>query len=391
MLRRTLAIAILLGSACAAQLAPLHAQGRLVIAGGGVSRDNAQLYQAVLDGRRGAGPICVIPTASADLNASRGSMESSVATFERHGGAGTAVGVLMSIDNPGSAHDDDVVSQLRRCSGFYFTGGVQSRTVRVFRPDGEATPALQALMQRFRDGALVGGSSAGAAIMSDPMIAGGSTTTALSRGVRRSTAAGDADDDGAAGGVSITDGIGFLPSAIVDQHFLARGRIGRLIAAVLGVDEFNLGFGVDEDTGLVVDGDTAFAVGASGVVIVDARDAQRSGRSATDVALHLMGVGDRYDIGTRRLDVGTGKLPLATTDATVAAPDDLFARWEFLHLLERFARSDQQQLTVPVDGGRIVLRKGADFLAAAAATGDGVEGAPPAFTVRGLRLDLWLP
>jgi cyanophycinase len=383
----------ILAAAVAVLLAPftLEAQGRLVIAGGGVSRDNAALYQAVLDGRAGDGPICVIPTASADLNASRGSMESSVATFERHGGPGAAVGVLMSIETPGSAHDDDVVSQIRRCSGFYFTGGVQSRTVRVFRPDGASTPALEALMQRFRDGALVGGSSAGAAIMSDPMIAGGSTTTSLSRGVRRGTAAGDADDAGSAGGVSITDGIGFLPSAIVDQHFLARGRIGRLIAAVLGVGEFDLGFGVDENTGLVVDGDTAFAVGASGVIIVDARNAQRSGRSATDVTLHLMGVGDRYDIERRRLEVGAGKAPLAVADAAVDAPDDVFARWEFLHLLERFARSGEQQLTIPVDGGRLVLRKGADFLAAAATAGDGVEGAPPAFTVRGLLLDLWIP
>jgi cyanophycinase len=109
---------------------------------------------------------------------------------------------------------------------------------------------------------MVGGTSAGAAIMSDPMIAGGSTTTAIARGVRRSAIETDEDDDGAAGGVSITPGIGFLASAIIDQHFLARGRIGRLVAAVLDLDEFDIGFGVDEDTGLVIDDDVAYVVGA---------------------------------------------------------------------------------------------------------------------------------
>lgn len=370
--------------------AEVQGQGRLVIAGGGVSRDNAQLYQAVLEGRQGDGPICVIPTASADLEGARGSMEGSVATFERHGGPGTAVGLHMSVDNPETAADPAVVDRIRGCSGFYFTGGVQSRTIRVFRPDGRDTPALEALLQRFREGALVGGSSAGAAIMSDPMIAGGSTTTSLARGVRRERAEDDEDDDGSAGGVSITRGIGFLPSAVVDQHFLARGRIGRLVAAVTGLAEFDLGFGVDEDTGLVVHGSEAWAVGASGVIIVDGRDAVIDGRSASNLMLHLMGVGDRYDMTTRRLETGAGKAALPATGPAVDAPADLFARWEFLHLLERFARSGQQELTVPVEGGEVHLRKGADFHAAAA-EGTGVEGAPAAFSVRGLLLDVRIP
>jgi cyanophycinase len=365
-------------------------QGRLVIAGGGVSRDNAELYEAVLAGRSGSGPICVIPTASADLEGARGSMQSSVATFERHGGAGAAIGLHMSIDNPETAADPAIVQQIRTCSGFYFTGGVQSRTVRVFRPDGRDTPALEALLARYRDGALVGGSSAGAAIMSDPMIAGGSTTTALARGVRRSDLDRDETDDGAAGGVSITRGIGFLPGAVVDQHFLARGRIGRLVAAVRDMDEFDLGFGVDEDTGLVVDGHEAWAAGASGVIVVDGRDAQRNGRSATNLKLHLMGVGDRYDMTARRLTVDVGKATIAGTGPELEPPADIFARWEFLHLLERFARSAQTELTAPVEGGQLRLRKGPDFHAAAA-EGTGVQGAPAHFSVRGLLLDVVIP
>jgi cyanophycinase len=360
------------------------AQSRLVIAGGGVSRDNAALYQAVLEGRQGDDPICVIPTASPDLEGARGSMNSAVQTLQRHGGADAAVGVLLSVENADDARRDDVASQLRRCSGFYFTGGVQSRTIRVLRPDAGDTPALQAILDRYRAGAMVGGSSAGAAVMSDPMIAGGSTTRALTGGALR---ASTDDDDG---GVSITRGIGFLPGAIVDQHFLARGRIGRLIAAVRDLPEFDLGFGVDEDTGLVVENGVAWAVGSSGVIIVDARTAVIERRSVRNLSLHLMSTGDRYDLDTRALSVSAGKTALPRSAQPLDAPDEIFARWQFLHLLDGFARSTQERLTIAFDGGELTLRKAGNFLAAAA-TGEGVQGTPAGLSVRGLLLDVLIP
>lgn len=358
--------------------------GRLVIAGGGVSRDNAALYRSVLDARSGSGPICVIATASTNREGAQGSIDGSVATFERHGGAGTAQGVLMAVDYTEPASDPAVAARLRQCSGFYFTGGVQSRTMTVLRPGGTNTPALDAILQRHREGAVVGGSSAGAAIMSDPMISGGSTTTSLARGVRRASFA-DADDDDTSGGVAIMPGIGFLPNALVDQHFLARGRIGRLIAAVLDTPEFDLGFGVDENTALVVDGDIVHPVGASGVVVVDIAGARRSGRSATGIRVHLLGDGDRFDMRTRRVTAGE-KQPLPA-GAAVTAPDDVFARWAFLHLLHGFAASPQTEIAVRFDGGTMTLRKGAGFRAGAVA-GAGVEGTPAGLSVQGIEISI---
>jgi cyanophycinase len=403
---------------------PAEGAGRLVIAGGGVSRDNAALYRTVLDARHGSGPVCVIPTASPGLEGAQGSINSSVATFERHGGAGVAAGVLMSIENPEAAADAAIVERIRGCSGFYFTGGVQSRTMAVLLPGGQQSPALAAIVARHREGAVVGGSSAGAAIMSDPMIAGGSTTDALAGGVRRAAGAAPASDDDERGGVSVSAGIGFLPSAIVDQHFLARGRIGRLIAAVLDLGEFDLGFGVDENTALVVDGESVFPVGASGVIVIDARDATRAGRSASGVRLHLLGAGDSYDIGSRQAVPAGDKTPLADAgavagraaqgavagrdvagtgegraaaergavsggagQATVAGPEDVFARWSFLHLLSRFATAPQREITVEAPGVRLVLRKGDGFRAAARA-GTGVQDVPAGLSVLGLTLDV---
>lgn len=388
-----LALAFAAVTACSSTPSPPRAgqsasgapHGRLVIIGGGLSSSNEAVYRAILDGRDGDAPLCVIPTASAgdpQLTIAR-----AVAVFDEWGGPGTATGIPLSTESAEAALDPLVAAQIRGCSGFYFTGGVQSRITTVFRPHGRSTPAYDALMWRFREGAVVAGSSAGAAIMSDPMIGGGSTTGALEQGIHRAAAESDEDDAAPRGrGVSIMPGLGFLSQAIVDQHFLARGRIGRLITAVLDLEELDLGFGIDENTALVVDGRTVTVAGASAVVIIDARDAVRSGRGATDMKLHLIAPGDRFDIDARRVLPGGGNSLPAAGD-TVDVPDDVLARWAFLHLLHQFALSAQQQLVLNVPGGRLVLRKGPVFTATADA-GTGVQDLPAALSITGLLLDV---
>ena len=359
--------------------------GRLVIVGGGLRGSNEAVYRTILDGRDGDAPLCVVPTASA--GDPQRTIARAVAVFDEWGGPGTATGIPLSTESAETADDPLVAAQIRGCSGFYFTGGVQSRITAVFRPRGRSTPAYDALMWRFREGAVVAGSSAGAAIMSDPMIGGGSTTGALEHGIHRAAAESDEDDGATPGrGVSIMPGLGLFSAAIVDQHFLARGRIGRLITAVLDVEEFDLGFGIDENTALVVVGSTVTVAGASAVVIIDARHATRDGRSATDVKLHLIAPGDRFDVDSRRVMPGDGNTLPASSD-TVDVPDDVLARWAFLHVLHQFARSPEQQLALSVPGGRLILRKGPDFTATAGA-GTGVQDLPAALSITGLRLDV---
>ena len=347
-------------------------------------------------GRSGTGPLCVIPTAAA--NAANG-YQRTVETFDGFGGAGTATGVLIDSNLPETARDPNVVAQLRRCSGFYFVGGVQSRIVAAFRPNGERTPAFDALMERFRAGAVVAGSSAGAAIMSDPMIAGGNSAPALANGVRRAsrtaaprpasapTGANADEEEDDVRGVSIAPGLGFLSGVLVDQHFLARGRVGRLIVAVMEMAEVDLGFGIDENTALVVEGDVAWPVGASGVVILDERGARRDGRTIDDLRLHLMSDGDRFDIRRRTLTLASAKTTLAASDAVVTPPADVFERWRFLHLLHEFARTGAAELLLPVEGGSIVLTKTSEFRARSATT-PGVQNTPAGLSMSGLLLDL---
>ena len=361
-------------------------RGRLVIIGGALSASNAPVYRSILDARLGTGPFCIFPTAGANPDSA---MASPVATFERYAGPGTAIGVLVSSLRPETAHDPAVVAQIQRCSGFFFIGGVQSRVVSAFRPNGKATPAYDALIQRWREGAVVAGSSAGAAIMSDPMIAGGSSAPALARGVRRITyTAGDTDDS--TGGVTLAPGLGFFPTALADQHFLARGRYGRLLVAMLDQAQFDLAFGIDENTALVVDRDSLLVLGASGVVVFDERTARRSGSSFTDVTVHLLGNGDRFDLRNRTPAFGPSKSHVAEAPAGPAmnAPENPFGRFELLKVLDRLAGSAHSQLVMPIEnGGRIVLRKERTFTAVAG-PGAGVQETRAGLGITGLRLDL---
>lgn len=363
-----------------AQLVP----GRLVIVGGALNANNTGVYRAILDGRSGSGPLCVFPTAGATPDSD---MASPVAIFERYGGPGSARGVLVSSLKPETARDPAIVGQISRCSGFFFIGGVQSRVTAAFRPEGKTTPAYEALMRRWREGAVVSGSSAGAAIMSDPMIAGGTSAAAMSKGVKRITyIAGDADDT--TGGVTLAPGLGFFSAALADQHFLARGRFGRLLTAMLELREFDLAFGIDENTALVVDRDSLTVVGASGVVVFDERSARRTPGSVTDVTVHLLGDGDRFDLRSRRPMLAASKLPVqANALIPPSAPTNAFSRFELLKALDRFSSSAVTELSMPMDTGRIVLRKQSSFTAVRA-IGTGVQNTAAGLAITGLRLDV---
>lgn len=365
---------------------PLAAQpGRLVIVGGALRDTNTAVYRAIVDARQGSGPFCIIPTAGATPETA---MDGPARTFERYSGAGTARGVLISAQQPETARDPAVVAQLKACSGFYFIGGVQSRVTAAFRPEGKSTPAYEAVMQRWREGAVVAGSSAGAAIMSDPMIANGTSAGAFTRGLQRLD--GPAADDDSTAGMTVSYGLGFFPAALADQHFLARGRFGRLLVALLDVPGFDLAFGIDENTALVVDGPQVRALGASAVTVFDARGAARTGRSARGLTMHVMSRGDAFDLRTRRYTASAEKTALEGGGPAVALAANIFAPWEFLKTLDAFGRSSDRALSWPVSGGAIALRKAEDFRATRL-NGTGVQGAVAGLGMTGLRIDVERP
>jgi len=197
----------------ASDAAPMAAEGepgRLVIVGGGLDRDTEVVYRAVLEARQGDGPFCVMPTASGSPESS---MNSAISRFEEYGEEGIEVtGIWITTENMEAASNPAVVDSISSCSGYWFVGGSQSRITQTFRPASGDTPAYEALMRRWNEGAVVSGSSAGAAMMSSRSIGGGSPAEALEVGVARDLD-GDFSADG--DGVWVLPGMDFVPRCFV--------------------------------------------------------------------------------------------------------------------------------------------------------------------------------
>jgi cyanophycinase len=343
-------LALLLAAApIAAQTAP---KPRLVIVGGGLSSQNRAVYEEIVRGREGSGPICVFPTASAVENAAAGA----VTTITRYSGSTSVIAIPLTTATAKDADSPDIAAKLRTCSGYFFIGGDQSRIVDVLRPAGRTTAALDAVMERYRQGAVVSGSSAGAGMMSDPMIAGGTSAAALANGIRR--------DTGESRGVNIALGLGFFKQAIVDQHFLARGRLARLIVATLSLPESRVGFGIDENTALVVGETDAWVVGESAVILVDSRNATRENGSqgGTGVRFALLSSGDRYRLRDGAISFDPGKRELPTVDVVPPQPEDVFARRSFQTWLATIARTPKRVGTVNGAGYQLAFTPMPDFV-----------------------------
>lgn len=359
--------------------------GPVVSVGGALSADNEAVYRAILDRRLGTGPFCIVPTAGGDPD---GSGASAAARFDRYAGEGTSVVVPLVVEAPERAADPEIARQLAACSGYFFVGGQQSRVTRVFGTAAAPTPALTALLARHAEGAVISGSSAGAAIMSDPMIAGGSSEGALRDGTVRE------GDEGS--GVRLEGGFDLIDGVVVDQHFLARGRIGRLVVVALDPGAPERGIGVDENTALVVEDGVGRVVGASGAVLVDASQALRngSGIGGEGVLVHLLGEGDLYDFATREVIRGPGKQVVVPDHTEGLVEGDLFDRWVLPSIMVRLAASVEEGVEIPGDGYRATLRKAPGFRAVARDAGpreegpEGLAAIPPGFGAGPFLLDL---
>ncbi|HZX32865.1 MAG TPA: cyanophycinase [Rhodocyclaceae bacterium] len=285
---RFLAAALVLLSACGAgisSVAPEPAReprGSLVIVGGGAEAPGVMPRFVELAGGQGKARIAVLPMAS-NLSAGRGAE-----TAARLEGLGAEARIFdLSREE---AESDDIARQLHEFTGFWFSGGDQSRLASVLL----ATPALATIRQRYLDGAVVGGTSAGAAVMSNAMITG------------KRKVVEPADDDGsgfppvARHAFEIAAGLGFLPGTIVDQHFQRRARQNRLLSAVLENPEL-VGVGIDESTAVLVRPDGKWEVmGQSSVQVIDARRARITAPDApvlgsANVTMHLLPPRSVYD------------------------------------------------------------------------------------------------
>jgi cyanophycinase len=146
------------------------------------------------------------------------------------------------------------VDSLRSARLIYISGGDQNRFMEVVL----GSPLYAAIHEAHRRGATIAGTSAGAAVMSRKMISGNERKHPQYTGDFRTI---EADN------IEIKEGLGLLPSAIVDQHFIYRMRMNRLIAVAIE-HPAEACFGIDESTALVVQGRRARVVGEYQVILL---------------------------------------------------------------------------------------------------------------------------
>jgi cyanophycinase len=328
-------------------------EGHLMIVGGALSRDNNLIYDemARLGGANATAGI--LPTAS---GVPEESGASAVSRFQQLLGEANVELIPVTFQTPELADDPAIAAQIRKHDIIWFVGGDQSRIIDAFRRPGDArgdTEGYRALLSVLKRDGLIGGTSAGAAMMSDPAIGGGSSEKALESG--RGEYSPDETEER---GVVIRDGMGFFPYGIVDQHFLARGRLGRLIAALeeTGVAR---GYGIDEDSAIAVNLNTGEirVLGPQGLILADVRRLSRQGLARENIRISMLSTGDSVDGDTGRITHAAGYAPFnAMPDApsTLAPIPDAWGRWTIRTALLALAESNASE--VLLTGERFDIR-----------------------------------
>ena len=188
---------------------------------------------------------------------------------------------------------EDYLKTLQAADGVFFTGGNQLRITTILG----GTTAAKLIRARNANGMHVAGTSAGASILSEHMIAFGKEGSSPR-----------------AGSVRLAPGLGLTNRFIIDQHFRQRDRLGRLVAA-LAYNPFAIGIGLDEDTAAFIGPDNTLEVEGSGALtVVDAGDLEFSSMAEAGVnqavcllglTVHLLTAGATYNLHTRKASPGT--------------------------------------------------------------------------------------
>lgn len=257
-------------------------RGCIIPIGGAENKDGDRAILTHFVGLAG-GPdahIVVIPTASEMAD-----------TGDFYAELFTALGAglvdVLPMTERAHAQRIDYLTVVQQATGIFITGGNQLRLSTILG----GTNIARSIRRRNAAGVPIAGTSAGAAILPEHMIAGGepgATPTAM--------------------GVLLAPGLGLTNRLIIDQHFRQRDRLGRLLTAV-SYNPFAIGVGLDEDTALCLRPDGVFEVYGSGAVtIVDPSDLVYSSMDTAEpgepvnligLTLHVLGAGGRFDTNSR--------------------------------------------------------------------------------------------
>jgi cyanophycinase len=262
-------------------------RGWIVPIGGAENKENdrhiLERFVSVSGGRDA--DIVVIPTASR--------LHETGPRYQKlFGEIGASRVDVMDFDTRRDCHEPGRLERLGQATGIFFTGGNQLRLTTLLG----GTPVAKLVRTRNAHGVTIGGTSAGASILSEHMIA-----------------FGDEGSSVISGSVRLAPGLGLTNRFIIDQHFRQRDRLGRLLTA-LAYNPFAVGIGLDEDTAAFIGPDETVEVeGSGGVTIVDASEVTYSSMDVVSegqpvcmlgLKLHVLVAGATFNLHTRVAEAG---------------------------------------------------------------------------------------
>jgi cyanophycinase len=173
-----------------------------------------------------------------------------------------------------------------------FSGGDQSKITNKIG----GTEIHEIIKYRYKNekGFVVAGTSAGAMMMSQEMIAGGSATESFIKGA-----------------VKMYKGLGLVPGLIIDTHFIKRGRFGRISEAVAQFPKL-IGIGLAEDTGMIIKNKRCRVIGSGMVIIFDGRRLKHNKHkiltegtpmSLTGMRTHILSNSDSFHIEKKKVKI----------------------------------------------------------------------------------------
>ncbi|MCU1290890.1 MAG: cyanophycinase [Acidobacteria bacterium] len=193
---------------------------------------------------------------------------------------------FVNITDRSEAYEKEVLKKIESATGLYFTGGNQLHVTALTG----GSPLHQLILDKFSEGLVIGGTSAGAMMMSSSTLVSGETDCAPRLGA-----------------IEVAPGMELIDNSIIDTHFSQRGRHGRLLSAVVHNPQA-IGIGIDERTAMIVQGNKFEVVGEGAVTVICAKNSMHTNLpyiktdetiSAFGVDFHVLPEGYEYDLSKR--------------------------------------------------------------------------------------------
>lgn len=260
------------------------ATGTLVLVGGALTTEG-EVFRTFLElaGKKGPPSIVGFTSASAEV---RESAEHWLAQFKAAGNNHCEIPIIETREQ---ACEPAVAEMVDKADAVFLGGGDQVKLVSIL----SGCPVGDAIHRAYMRGAVICGTSAGAAALTETTLAGN-----------------ELDDQGQLVEQYIGPGLGLLGfHTLIDTHFSQRRRLYRLFVAIAEYPEL-MGLGIDEDTGLVVNGEVGKVIGAGTVTFVDGRDVRfnnakemTEGRQLTLSALRVGVIGNGHSFNLRKREL----------------------------------------------------------------------------------------